>query len=147
MNRANTDAIREGAVYRVLLRRKGLAETHQQAVEKSNVSLVVGPMKPGSLTYLTALEHYRLVVVHMDIGDLFIVNEWLEHAPTHEIFLKVNDDMCTFKVVYGLRAFPEYSVNGGRNGRLCYIYVAISREIELAPEFPASFPKDGARER
>jgi lysozyme family protein len=60
---------------------------------------MVWPVNASSFADLPTLQDYRLMIVAVNIGYIRIINQWLEHSPSHQIFLEVDDDICPLDIV------------------------------------------------
>jgi hypothetical protein len=83
----------------MLLRGEGFSQPKKHSVYECYVCLVIGPMKARRLTYLTALKNYGLIIVYMDIGDFPIIYQGLKYTPPHQVFLDIDNDVCTFNII------------------------------------------------
>jgi hypothetical protein len=77
----------------------------------------------------------------MNICNLSIIDERLQHTPTYEVFLERDNNICSLNVIYALAALLEHSVhslgNHSLGGRLIgHLLLETSVTSQLTPHFP-----------
>ena len=85
------------------------------------------------------------MIIHMNVSDIPVINERLQHTPPQQVFLEVDNDICPLNIVKRFITLLLYFINRSDNGLFVNGDVLNSTILHLhvIPELSASFSKHG----